>query len=186
MSGAFNRYLRSVTRLLCTMCCVLYASGCQPGGLSDEWHRLEQPVAAPDFTLPRLDGSSVTLSGLRGKGVIMDFWATWCGPCRMSTPSLEAIYREHKDRPVTVLLVNAGETADEVRKWAKQRFTAPILLDTAGVVRRQYGISGIPKLFVINQQGQIVYAHSGYGGGLEQSLRAIIQELLTGEKPAHA
>ena len=160
------------------VCCVLCADGCEPGGLSNEWHRIEPPVAAPNFTLPQLNGSPVTLSSLRGKVVIMEFWATWCGPCRMSTPSLEAVYREHKDQPVTVLLVNAGETADEIRRWAKQRFTAPILLDTKGAVRRQYGVAGIPKLFVIDQQGRIVYAHSGYGGGLEQSLRTVIKELL--------
>ncbi len=154
------------------------AVGCSPTHLSEEWQRIANPVEAPDFTLNALSGPPVTLSSLRGRIVIMEFWATWCGPCRMSTPSIEAIYREHKDKPVSVLLINAGEDAAAVREWAGNRFTATILLDIEGTVRRQYGVSSIPQLFVVDKQGHITYDKSGYGGGLEQSLRLVIKQLL--------
>ena len=157
---------------------LLIGAGCAPARLSEDWRPIANPVEAPDFTLNQLDGPPVTLSQHRGKVVIMEFWATWCGPCRMSTPSLEAIYREHKGKPVSVLLINAGDDPETIRKWADKRFTAPILLDSEGAVRRQYGISGIPHLFILDRRGRIVYDKSGYGGGLERSLRLIIDQLL--------
>jgi thiol-disulfide isomerase/thioredoxin len=127
-----------------------------------------------------LDDSTVTLRDLRGHVVIMEFWASWCGPCRMSTPSLDQIYRKYHDRGVSVLLVNAGERRETVERWVKQRFKAPVLLDHDGAVNQRYGVEGIPRLFVIDQAGDIIYDHSGYGGGLEHNLKLIIEELLDG------
>jgi thiol-disulfide isomerase/thioredoxin len=125
-----------------------------------------------------LDGDAVSLSDFRGRVVIMEFWATWCGPCRYSTPSLEAIYRRYRDRGVTVLLINEAEPIDRVRSWAGRRFTAPILLDQTGGVARLYRVSGIPQLFIVDQGGQLIVDHSGYRGGLERNLRAMLTELL--------
>jgi thiol-disulfide isomerase/thioredoxin len=156
----------------------LLLAGCGPETISRDWHRLEPRIPAGDFTLPQLDGDAVTLSEQRGKVVIMEFWATWCGPCRYSTPSLDVIYKQYRDRGVTVLLINEGESADRVRAWAGQRFTAPILLDQAGEIGRLYHLRGIPRLFVIDQDGDIVYDHAGYRGGLEFNLKLILKELL--------
>lgn len=161
----------------------LIAIGCQPD--MAEWKRLDPPVPAPDFTLSQLDGGRVSLSGLRGRVVIMEFWATWCGPCRYSSPSLEAIYKKFRDRGVTVLLINAGEGADKVRKWAEHRFTAPILLDTEGEVAHLYHVEGIPRLLLIDQQGRILYDHAGYAGGLEDGLNVILKGLLTDSSTDH-
>jgi len=156
----------------------LGAIGCDSGAIGSDWQRLEPPVAAADFTLPGLDGKAVSLSDYRGRLVIMEFWATWCGPCRSSLPSLEAIFRRYHDRGVTVLLVNQEETPERIRRWAGKRFTAPILLDESGDVAGRYRVEGIPQLFIIDQEGKIVYRHDGYGGGLERSLELILQELL--------
>ncbi len=109
----------------------------------------------------------------------MEFWATWCGPCRFSLPSLEVIYKRYRNRGVTVLLINDGETPEAVRKWAKRRFTAPILLDQSQEVVNRYGVTGIPRLFIVDQDGRLIYAHEGYGGGLEKNLSLILEELLT-------
>ena len=152
------------------------ATGC--GGDAPKWPRLDPPVAAPDFTLQQLDAGTVRLSDLRGQVVVMEFWATWCGPCRFSTPSLDVIYRKFRDRGVTVLLINQGETAEKVRTWVEGRFQAPILLDQDRRVAMRYGVQGIPRLFIVDQAGQILYVRSGYGGGLERDLTAILNELL--------
>jgi FolB domain-containing protein len=152
------------------------AAGCQ--SQAPQWPRLDPPVAAPDFTLPQLDAGTVHLSDLRGRVVIMEFWATWCGPCRFSTPSLDVIFRKFRDRGATVLLMNQGENPETVRRWVNGRFQAPILLDQDKRVAWQYGVRGIPRLFIVDQAGQIIYAHSGYRGGLERDLTTILNELL--------
>lgn len=158
--------------------CVLLLVGCGAGDSSSEWKRLEAPRPAASFTLPRLNGGSASLSDFKGQVVLMDFWATWCGPCRMSLPSLESIYRQYKDRGVMVLLVSEGESEARVKQWAKQRFTAPILLDEAVRVGKSYGVSGVPHLVVIDRVGNIIYVHEGYGGGLERHLRQVLDSLL--------
>jgi peroxiredoxin len=163
---------------------LLSVLGCQPA--TSDWVKLEPPVAAPGFSLPALDGGQISLKEQGGKVVIMEYWATWCGPCRFSTPSLEVIYRRFKDRGVTALLINAGESPERIRKWAERRFTAPILLDANGEVARLYGVEGIPRLFVIDQQGRIVYDRAGYSGGLEHNLSLILTEMLANGSPASA
>ncbi len=114
-----------------------------------------------------------------GKVVAVEFWATWCGPCRQSMPSLEQMYREYRDRGVTVLLVNCGEEAQAVQRWAGSRYTAPILLDREMQVSKLYGVHGIPQLFVIDRTGHIAYTHGGYAGGLEKNLKNAFDELLS-------
>jgi thiol-disulfide isomerase/thioredoxin len=158
-------------------------SGCEEAG--KDWKRLDQPVPAQNFTLPQLDGPPVTLSELRGRVVVMEFWATWCGPCQFSSPSLDLIYRRYKDRGVTVLLVNQGESPEAIRAWVKERFIAPILLDARREVANRYRIGGLPSLFVIDQGGNILYANSGYRGRLEHNLKLILDELLSQPSTAH-
>ena len=166
---------------------VLVVCGCAPSGVTSDWHRIDPPIASADFTLPQLDGGNVSLSGLRGHVVVMEFWATWCGPCRYSTPSLEVIYRKFRERGVVVLLINHGEPEQDVRAWAERRFTAPILLDAGDRVADRYGVQGIPSLFIIDQTGRIVYAESGYRGGLERNLKRALEELLAElPPPTHA
>ena len=153
-------------------------AGCAPSGLGTDWKKIEPAVEAPDFTLPQLDAKPLVLSSLRGQVVVMEFWATWCGPCRSSLPSLEAIYRKYRARGVAILLINQGDAAPVVRQWAERRFTAPILLDEGTRVGAQYGVHGIPRLFVIGTDGRLVYTHGGYGGGLERNLSLVLEELL--------
>jgi len=157
--------------------------GCGPEQLAEDWQRLDLPLPAPDFTLAQLEGPRVQLSGLRGQVVIMEFWATWCGPCQFSLPSLEVIYKRYRDRGVEVLLLNEGESAETARKWAGRRFTAPILLDQDQRVGALYQVRGIPRLFIVDQQGNLVYVHEGYGGGLERNLKLILEELLAQPAP---
>ena len=159
--------------------------GCGKPSISPEWRRLEPPIDAPGLTLPRLGGGTASLSDYRGRVVILDFWATWCGPCRQSLPSLEVIARRYQARGVTVLLVNLGEPEDRLRDWISKRYTTPILLDQTNAVATAYGVIGIPRTFVINQDGKIVYDHGGYGGGLEDNLTLILKELLA-QTPAAA
>lgn len=161
---------------------LLVGCGCGSKTIGPDWKRIEPGVLAEDFTLPQLGGGSVKLSDLRGRIVIMECWATWCGPCRFSLPSLELIYRRYRDRGVTVLLLNQGEKANQIQRWAEKRFTAPILLDATGSVAARYKVDGIPRLFIVGQDGQLVYEHAGYGGGLEHNLTLILDGMLQGHR----
>ena len=135
---------------------------------------------APDFTLPTLDGGTQTLSDLRGQVVVLNFWASWCPPCRAEMPALARVAQEYADRGVTVLAVNA--TASDSRE-AAQRFLhdigvtdLPVVLDTDGQVVQTYRISAFPTTFFVDAQG--VIRDIVVGGPLsEASLRARLDDL---------
>jgi thiol-disulfide isomerase/thioredoxin len=111
---------------------------------------------APDFSLSDLTGTEVTLSGLRGKSVILNFWATWCEPCREELPLLDRIAREHQD-VLTVIAVEAGEGETEIRRFVDPLgLTAVrILSDPSGRVRDDYLVRGLPTSFFLDSAGVI-------------------------------
>jgi len=123
------------------------------------------PDMAPDFSLESLNGETVTLSELRGNVVIIDFWATWCGPCLKSLPSLHAVVDRHQDRGVVLLLVSLDRTGK--RAWdylAENGYSTDTALweslDAAREVKDLFGVVGIPRTFIIDRDGFIQY--SGY------------------------
>jgi peroxiredoxin/outer membrane lipoprotein-sorting protein len=111
---------------------------------------------AEDFTLNDLAGKPVRLSSLRGKVVLLDFWATWCGPCRLEMPNIEKLHRQFKNRGLVVLGVNQGEEPAPVRSFLKKNgYDFRVLLDGQQQVAERYQVSGIPTLFIIDQAGTI-------------------------------
>ncbi len=111
---------------------------------------------APDFTLTDLEGNLVTLSDFRGKAVFINFWATWCPPCRAEMPEIEALYQEYKDKDVVVIGVDILETREEVVQFVQQGgYSWIFLLDIDGEVTANYQIAAIPTSFFIDRQGVI-------------------------------
>lgn len=117
--------------------------------------------AAVDFTLKNLDGTPVHLSELRGKIVLLDFWATWCPPCRHELPSIESISKKYSDRNVTVLGVNDEESSTAKRFLAKYHPDLQTLHDAGGKVHHIYGCNAIPTVLIINPEGKIVAHYVG-------------------------
>ncbi|PFI85365.1 redoxin domain-containing protein [Bacillus cereus] len=121
---------------------------------------IEIGKSAPDFTLTKLDGTNVKLSDLKGKKVILNFWATWCGPCQQEMPDMEAFYKEHKEN-VEILAVNytpseKGGGEEKVRNFAKEKgITFPILLDKNIDVTTAYKVITIPTSYFIDTKGVI-------------------------------
>lgn len=116
----------------------------------------DQARAQADFTLTDLQGKSWTLKSLKGKVVLVNFWATWCPPCRKEMPDLDALYRRFKDQGLIILSIS-DEQADKVKFYlAEQPVTYPILLDPGRKVNDLFRINGIPKSFVYDRNGKLV------------------------------
>ncbi|MEM7801374.1 MAG: TlpA disulfide reductase family protein [Chloroflexota bacterium] len=114
-----------------------------------------------DFSLMTLDGQEVTLSDLRGKYVLVNFWATWCIPCRAEMPYLEEISIEHQDQLV-ILGINMGENEARVSAFIEEMgFTFPILLDPPNELTREHYVRGLPVSFVVGPDGTLVYRRIG-------------------------
>jgi peroxiredoxin len=132
---------------------------------------------AADFTLLDLDGNEVTLSSLRGKVVLLNFFATWCPPCNAELPHLMALYEEYKEQGFEVLAVDQLEPGDTVRRFvAEYKIPFTVLLDSSALASRLYNVRSIPRSLFINADGVIEIDHLGYMS--EEVLRGYIEQML--------
>ena len=138
---------------------------------------------APEFTLERLDEEGeLTLSSLRGKAVVLNAWASWCIPCKEEAPYLEQVWREHKDRGLVVVGLDAKDFRSDARRFAgRYGLTFPIVYDGPGDEVGDWGVTGFPETFVINRKGRVVRAFAGAVTSDEdkQELRSAIDRALT-------
>ena len=118
---------------------------------------------APNFTLKNLDGKEISLNQFRGKHVLINFWATWCGPCKIEMPSLEALYERFKDRNFVLLAIsNDMFGANIVKPFVKaHNINFPVLLDQRLKVSNAFGVVSLPTTFMIDPQGKIIGALFG-------------------------
>lgn len=139
----------------------------------------EQGQAAPDFEYTLADGTTHTLSQLRGKKVLLNFWATWCGPCRQEMPHLNKLYEKYKASGFVLLGVNVDDdTAQAAGVASKLGVTFPVLPDADKRVSRQYDLSAMPSTVLIDRDGRVRYLHRGYQSGYENTYDRQIRELL--------
>jgi thiol-disulfide isomerase/thioredoxin len=154
----------------------LLFSGCmRPQNESERMVQIGR--AAPSFKLPDLSGQEVTLDQFKGRVVMLDFWATWCGPCRMTMPLMESLQKEYADKLV-LLAVNLQESRDEVRNYVRaQNLHSRVLLDEEGTVGTAYGADSIPMQILIDKQGIVRHIQAGFGPSTASQLRSEIQKL---------
>jgi peroxiredoxin len=117
---------------------------------------------AAEFSAPLLDGTTVRLSDYRGQVVLLNFWATWCRPCRVEMPALQAAYDRYGEQGFTVLAINYAETPTQIQPFIESlglRF--PIVLDEEARLQRQFGIMGYPTSVFIGQDGSVFATHLG-------------------------
>lgn len=133
---------------------------------------------APDFDLPG-NPAQVKLSNSKGKLVYLDFWASWCGPCKQSVPWMNAIQEKYRSRGFEVIAVNLDTNREDAQKFlaaSPARFT--VAFDSKGQTPRQYGIKGMPTSCLISREGKIIHRHTGFNPTDRDKLEQIIQMAL--------
>jgi len=134
---------------------------------------------APDFALSTLAGPNLRLREQRGKVVLVNFWATWCGPCRIEMPHLSRLYEKYQPAGFQLLGVNIDDDPNQAAGLAtKLGLRFPVLLDTDKKVSRLYDLSTMPSTVLIDRDGKVRYVHRGYRDGYEVTYEKQIRELL--------
>ena len=142
--------------------------------------RYSPDTKPPEFSGRTLEGETVALAGLRGRVVLLNFWASWCLECRPEMPMFEQLHREFAPRGLTVLGINAREGSEAVRRYASElSVTFPLVLDLDGKIGAQYGVIGMPTTFLIGRDGRAVALAVGPREWASAKARAIIEALLS-------
>jgi peroxiredoxin len=135
--------------------------------------------AAPDFSLAARDGGKVRLADLKGQVVMINFWATWCGPCRQEMPLLAQLNTKYEPLGFTLLGVNVEPDSAAAVTWLKgMPVTFPILFDTDSTVAGSFGVEGMPSTVFVDRKGQVRYIHQGYKPGDEARYADMIRSLV--------
>jgi peroxiredoxin len=138
-------------------------------------------AAAPQFSLAARGGHNVSLAQYKGQVVMLNFWASWCGPCRQEMPLLESIYKKYNKLGFTMLGVNVEPDSQAANEWLKATpVSFPILYDTESKVSKLYDVAGMPTSVIIDRAGKVRMVHRSYRPGDENeyldSIRTLIRE----------
>ena len=153
--GKLTKVILIVVILIVLLSSML-VSGLAVTGCSGSVQGTQVGNQAPDFHLLNLDGQSISLSDLRGKAVLVNFWASWCSPCRAEMPFIQRLHESWSDNELVILAVNAGEEPSTVKEFVDSfGLSFMILLDTKGEVALDYNVRGIPVTFFIDKDGMI-------------------------------
>ncbi len=181
MTTTLSRLLRSRRPVLAAAVFVsLLVGSCKDGASAGKAANGAPPKVAgagspADFQLASVDGRKLGPKSFPGQVVVIDFWATWCLPCRLQAEIIEPVYRDLKGRGVQFLAANVGETPDEVKKFLKDKpFPYPVLLDPDQAVATKMGVFGLPTLMVVDKKGKISYLETGIADG--DTLRELIKK----------
>jgi len=163
-----------------------FAEQAPAGGTATATPVEERPPApavlfeAPDFTLSTPSGASLSLAELRGKVVLLNFWATWCVPCRKEMPAIEALYQRYKDRGLEVVAISLDKlAAAPVEAFVKEvGVTYRVALDPSWATARTYGVRGLPATFLIDRAGNVVMRELGERDWMEEAKQQAVEGLL--------
>ncbi len=135
--------------------------------------------SAPDFTLKSLSGENLKLSELRGQVVLINFWASWCGPCRQEMPLLDELYQRYQKLGFTILGVNVEQDTHDAQTLLREHpVHFPILFDQQSIASKLYELNAMPSTVLVDRNGNVRYLHQGYAPGYEQNYQQQVSELL--------
>jgi len=134
---------------------------------------------APNFTLKSLSGKNLKLSEMAGNVVLINFWASWCGPCREEMPLLNDLHKKYEPLGFTVLGVNVEEDAKNARGFLKNfPVDFPVVLDNKNQVSKKYNVIAMPTTVVVDRDGNMRFLHKGYKPGDEEKYRKMVKKLV--------
>jgi cytochrome c biogenesis protein CcmG/thiol:disulfide interchange protein DsbE len=140
-------------------------------GLQRADPKVEAESRVPAFQLPRLEGGSLSSSELEGRPVVVNFWASWCIPCREEAPLLERTWREYKDKGVVIVGINIKDSITAAREFVDEfDITYPIVRDESGELERDFGLTGLPETFFIDHEWEFIGSASGSEVGASQGI----------------
>jgi peroxiredoxin len=148
--------------------------------LANQVYATEEKLPAPDFTLKDISGRDVSLSSFKGKVVLINFWGTFCVPCRKEMPSIETLYKTYKDKGFVVLAVSEDKSISNVKEFIKEyRLTFPVILDDDKKVAKQYKVSVLPVSFLIDKKGMVSRKFFGEREWTDTESKKMVEELLS-------
>ena len=134
---------------------------------------------APDFTLKSKSGKNIRLSDYRGEVVMINFWASWCGPCREEMPLLENLYKRYKKLGFVIIGVNVEADSSKANSYLRDiTVSFPILYDTKNEVSKKYNVNNMPTTVILDRNGNIRYTHYGYKPGYEKKYKKEVKALI--------
>jgi len=141
--------------------------------------QLKDGASMPDFTLPDPGGNKLSLKDFRGKIVMLNFWASWCDPCREEMPSMERLYQEFRDKGFVVLAVNVRDKREDALAFMRKfNVTYPVVFDPSGRWLLRYGAWGLPNTYIIGPEGEGLARMRGHADWYSSGARALIGALL--------
>ncbi len=154
---------------------------CAQGAGSNNVVSVSPPVPAPDWTLPAIQNAegNLSMSDFRGKITYVDFWASWCGPCRLSLPALNSLNEEFAEEPVQFLAISIDVVEEDAWDFLK-RYSVdyPVVIDTEGDIARMFAVDGMPSGYLLDAEGRVREIHIGFKRGDELKLAESIKKML--------
>lgn len=149
-------------------------------GTTPSAYSVDVEQIAPDFTLEALSGPNLRLQEYRGQVVLINFWASWCGPCRQEMPVLDRLHQRYEEAGFAVLGVNVEGKRAPAEKIAKQsNVSFPVLIDASQSVSKKYDLEAMPSTVMVDRDGKIRYIHRGYKPGDESKYLEVVKQLIS-------
>ena len=134
---------------------------------------------APEFTLKSRSGQNLRLSDYRGQVLLINFWASWCGPCRQEMPLLEDLYKRYNKLGFTILGVNVDTDSTKANNYLRDiSVTFPIMYDTTNTVSKSYNVNAMPTTVIVDKNGNMRFLHQGYKPGYEKDYKKQVVQLI--------